>query len=62
MLILQIKLMDGICKPLRYYEFEVITTGYMKVGWVKVNADPACEVGVDGTSYGFDGFQVIIVP
>ncbi|BFZ07812.1 hypothetical protein BsWGS_10847 [Bradybaena similaris] len=40
-----------------YYEFEVITTGYMKVGWVKVNADPSAELGTDGTSYAFDGYM-----
>lgn len=42
----------------RYYEFEVITTGYMKVGWAKVCAEPSSELGTDGTSYAFDGFMV----
>jgi len=36
----------------------VITPGYMKVGWVKVNSDPGKELGLDGCSYVFDGFGV----
>ncbi|XP_052827801.1 ryanodine receptor isoform X7 [Octopus bimaculoides] len=39
-----------------YYEFEVITPGYMRLGWAKASFDPGCELGTDGLSYGFDGF------
>lgn len=39
-----------------YYEFEVITPGYMRLGWAKASFDPGCELGTDGSSYGFDGF------
>jgi len=42
----------------RYYEFEVITPGYMQVGWIKVDNDPGRELGLDGCSYVFDGFVV----
>jgi hypothetical protein len=39
----------------RYYEFEVLTTGFMKVGWMDINAPPNTSVGVDEFSYGYDG-------
>ena len=42
----------------RYYEFEALTTGYMKVGWTKACADPSQEIGMDENSYGFDGICV----
>lgn len=38
----------------------MITTGYMKVGWALVTADPSSELGTDGTSYAFDGYLVKI--
>ncbi|KAK3736855.1 hypothetical protein RRG08_000604 [Elysia crispata] len=40
-----------------YYEFEVISTGYMKVGWARVSAESSTELGTDGTSYAFDGYM-----
>lgn len=42
----------------RYYEFEVITPGYMKVGWSTVSSEPGKELGLDELSYAFDGFVV----
>ncbi|XP_048259812.1 ryanodine receptor-like isoform X9 [Haliotis rufescens] len=39
-----------------YYEFEVVTTGFMKVGWMKKSAAPGVDIGLDGMSYGFDGY------
>ena len=42
----------------RYYEFEVITAEFMKVGWAKVTLDSGTELGLDGDSYAFDGFGV----
>lgn len=39
-----------------YYEFEVVTPGYMRVGWARVNAEPADELGSGMHSYGFDGY------
>ena len=42
----------------RYYELEVITTGFMMVGWAHGNAVPHRELGCDGTSYVFDGQTV----
>ena len=42
----------------RYYEFEVVTTGYMKVGFAKTTMEAGVELGVDGSSYAFDGHQV----
>ncbi|GAV02137.1 hypothetical protein RvY_12738-2 [Ramazzottius varieornatus] len=38
-----------------YYEFEVLTPGYMKVGWALVGCLPSVELGVDDQSYAFDG-------
>ncbi|XP_041353187.1 ryanodine receptor-like isoform X2 [Gigantopelta aegis] len=38
-----------------YYEFEVITPGFMKVGWAKTGAKSGIELGLDGHSYVFDG-------
>ena len=43
---------------LRYYEFEVITPGNMKVGWIKADSEPGKELGLDGSSYVFDGVGV----
>ena len=45
---------------LRYYEFEVLTPGFMKVGWAKIDARPSIELGLDGSSYAFDGLLVRI--
>uniref|UniRef100_A0A915K5J2 B30.2/SPRY domain-containing protein n=1 Tax=Romanomermis culicivorax TaxID=13658 RepID=A0A915K5J2_ROMCU len=41
---------------IKYYEFEVITDGYMKVGWMDVGAAPDVDIGNDELSFGFDGF------
>ncbi|KAL3078921.1 hypothetical protein niasHS_014703 [Heterodera schachtii] len=38
-----------------YYEFEVLTEGFMKVGWMDVSAPPGTNVGSDEFSFGFDG-------
>ncbi|KAH3855014.1 hypothetical protein DPMN_097574, partial [Dreissena polymorpha] len=38
-----------------YFECEVLTPGYMKVGWAKESAVPSEEIGMDGSSYAFDG-------
>ncbi|XP_013392082.1 ryanodine receptor [Lingula anatina] len=40
-----------------YYEFEVITPGYMRVGWTKVSCKPDAEIGEDDKSYAFDGYM-----
>nr|KAG5704413.1 hypothetical protein BaRGS_024268 [Batillaria attramentaria] len=40
-----------------YYEFEVITPGYMRVGWASVSADPSAEIGSSTDSYSFDGYM-----
>ena len=42
----------------RYYEFELVTTGYMKVGFAKTTMEPGIELGMDGSSYAFDGHKV----
>ncbi|TKR86982.1 hypothetical protein L596_011471 [Steinernema carpocapsae] len=39
-----------------YFEFEVLTDGYMKIGWMDISAPPDTKLGVDDRSYGFDGF------
>ena len=41
-----------------YYEFEVITPGYMKVGWALLTAPPGVEIGSDENSFAFDGSVV----
>lgn len=41
-----------------YYEFEVLTEGFMKVGWMDVCAMPDIRLGEDDKSFGFDGFLV----
>ncbi|CAK5073642.1 unnamed protein product [Meloidogyne enterolobii] len=41
-----------------YYEFEVLTEGFMKVGWMDVSSQPESKLGVDALSYGFDGHLV----
>ena len=42
----------------RYFEVEVVTPGYMRVGWARINADPSIELGYGANSYGFDGYLV----
>ncbi|ESO90186.1 hypothetical protein LOTGIDRAFT_123762 [Lottia gigantea] len=39
-----------------YYEMDVLTTGYMKIGWAKRSAQSGDELGLDGKSYVFDGY------
>lgn len=39
-----------------YYEFEVLTSGFMKVGWMDVAAMPDTQLGIDDKSFGFDGY------
>jgi ryanodine receptor 2 len=42
-----------------YFELEVLTVGFMKVGWMDIGAAPDADLGVDDRSYGFDGFVLI---
>ncbi|KAK0411652.1 hypothetical protein QR680_005766 [Steinernema hermaphroditum] len=39
-----------------YFEFEVLSDGYMRIGWMDVSAPPDTKLGVDDRSYGFDGY------
>lgn len=39
-----------------YYEFEVLTAGFTKIGWMDVSAMPDTKLGIDDKSYGFDGY------
>uniref|UniRef100_A0A915B3X3 Ryanodine receptor n=2 Tax=Parascaris TaxID=6254 RepID=A0A915B3X3_PARUN len=41
-----------------YFEFEVLTAGFMKVGWMDIGSPPDTELGLDDRSYGFDGHLV----
>uniref|UniRef100_A0A0N5AR96 Ryanodine receptor n=1 Tax=Syphacia muris TaxID=451379 RepID=A0A0N5AR96_9BILA len=41
-----------------YYEFEVLTPGFMKIGWMDISALPDVDLGDDDHSYGFDGYLV----
>ncbi|XP_078000970.1 ryanodine receptor 2-like [Glandiceps talaboti] len=38
-----------------YYEFECVTQGFMRVGWMRPSCPAECELGNDGQSYAFDG-------
>ena len=46
------------CHSSRYFEFEVLTAGPMRVGWAKVEAKPGYELGQDDCSWAFDGWRV----
>ncbi|CAI4225083.1 unnamed protein product [Auanema sp. JU1783] len=39
-----------------YFEFEILTEGYMKIGWMDVSASPETQLGIDDRSYAFDGY------
>ncbi|OZC09633.1 SPRY domain protein [Onchocerca flexuosa] len=39
-----------------YFEFEILTSGFMKVGWMDVSASSTFDIGKDDRSYGFDGY------
>ena len=43
----------------RYYEFEVQTNGFMKVGWMDVSSLAGISLGQDELSYGFDGSLIV---
>lgn len=40
----------------RYFEFEILTAGFMKIGWMDVAASPDIQLGQDDRSYAFDGY------
>ena len=42
----------------RYYEVEVLTPGYSKIGWARISCEAGKELGQDGLSYAFDGYVV----
>lgn len=44
----------------RYFEFEVVTAGPMRVGWVRVDSKPGRQLGNDEYSWAFDGFNVSV--
>ncbi|XP_041469245.1 ryanodine receptor 2-like isoform X1 [Lytechinus variegatus] len=39
-----------------YFEFEAVTSGYMRVGWGRPSIAAGAEIGTGGISYVFDGF------
>ncbi|KAK6754198.1 hypothetical protein RB195_013289 [Necator americanus] len=39
-----------------YFEFEILTAGFMKIGWMDVGASPDIQLGQDDRGYAFDGF------
>ncbi|CAB3362502.1 Hypothetical predicted protein [Cloeon dipterum] len=41
-----------------YFEFEVLTTGPMRVGWARADCPPGCQLGSDEYSWAFDGYNV----
>ena len=48
----------GVSAGKWYFEFEILTTGFMKVGWMDINAVSDHSVGEDDTSFGFDGYLI----
>ncbi|XKL68210.1 hypothetical protein PGB90_003701 [Kerria lacca] len=40
-----------------YFEFEVLTSGPMRVGWARIDCDPGYQIGSDENSWAFDGFN-----
>ncbi|CAD6199567.1 unnamed protein product [Caenorhabditis auriculariae] len=39
-----------------YFEFEILTAGFMKIGWMDIAASPDIQLGQDDRSYAFDGY------
>ena len=39
-----------------YFEFEVMTDGFMKIGWMDIASSPEQQIGMDDRSYAFDGY------
>ncbi|KAK5965079.1 hypothetical protein GCK32_008746 [Trichostrongylus colubriformis] len=39
-----------------YFEFEILTAGFMKIGWMDVGASPDTQLGHDDRGYAFDGY------
>jgi ryanodine receptor 2 len=44
----------------RFFEFEVLTTGPMRVGWARADCAPGCQLGSDEFSWAFDGYNVSV--
>ena len=42
----------------RYFEFELVTDGPMRVGWARVDCKPGSQLGSDENSWAFDGYNV----
>lgn len=42
----------------RYFEFEILTAGPMRVGWARADCNPGFQLGSDEHSWAFDGFNV----
>ncbi|XP_017777975.1 PREDICTED: ryanodine receptor [Nicrophorus vespilloides] len=40
-----------------YFEFEILTTGPMRVGWAKADCAPGCMLGSDENTWAFDGYN-----
>ncbi|XP_055318049.1 ryanodine receptor isoform X5 [Sitodiplosis mosellana] len=40
-----------------YFEFEVLTTGPMRVGWARADANPGVMLGAEDSSWAFDGYN-----
>ncbi|KAJ8920014.1 hypothetical protein NQ315_006545 [Exocentrus adspersus] len=41
-----------------YFEFEILTTGPMRVGWAKADCAPGCMLGSDENTWAFDGYML----
>ncbi|KAJ1347269.1 hypothetical protein KIN20_002290 [Parelaphostrongylus tenuis] len=39
-----------------YFEFEILTPGLMRIGWMDIGASPAVQLGYDDRGYAFDGY------
>ncbi|VDM78883.1 unnamed protein product [Strongylus vulgaris] len=51
-----IKVLRAMGRSGRYFEFEILTAGFMKIGWMDVGASPDIQLGLDDRGYAFDGY------
>ena len=41
-----------------YFEFEILSSGPMRVGWARADCPPGNKLGSDEYTWAFDGFNV----
>ncbi|XP_045464164.1 ryanodine receptor isoform X4 [Harmonia axyridis] len=48
----------GVSSGKWYFEFEILTTGPMRVGWAKADCAPGRMIGSDENTWAFDGYNM----